>query len=223
MTPPARTMCAFQRPPKDRSRVALRGRSWSSPGPERQQSLAPRRNPRGLRSWEAMGRSSAQRKFIRGLEQVAAICREVKAFESADAYGVTTKREVRASGQIEYTCFAVERQAPSDQWPLLLGDAIHNLRASPRSRRLGGLQATDSSNRLSDLHGRLRVPSERSSKGPRAPIRSKGTDRGSATIQDGADPSEIRAARLSRRPLERRQAPRTFSSCSHGQRPRLRL
>jgi hypothetical protein len=77
-----------------------------------------------------MGRSSAQRKFIRGLEQVAAICREVKAFESADAYGVTTKREVRASGQIEYTCFAVERQAPSDQWPLLLGDAIHNLRAS---------------------------------------------------------------------------------------------
>jgi hypothetical protein len=45
------------------------------------------------------------------------------------------------------------------------------------------LQATDSSNRLSDLHGRLRVPSERSSKGPRAPIRSKGTDRGSATIK----------------------------------------
>src|SRR4029450_11694952 len=84
----------------------LRGRSGT-------QSLAPRRNPRGLRSWDAMGRSSAQRKFIRGLEQVAAICREVKAFESADAYGVTTKREVRASGQIEYTCFAVEPQAPS--------------------------------------------------------------------------------------------------------------
>src|SRR5262249_1910777 len=68
--------------------------------------------------------------FIRGVEQVAAICREVKAFESAQAYGVTTKREVRASGQIEYKCFAVERQAPSDRWPLLLGDAIHNLRAS---------------------------------------------------------------------------------------------
>src|SRR4029453_8855070 len=130
MTPPARTMCAFQRPPKDRSRVALRGRSWSSPGPERQQSLAPRRNPRGLRSWEAMGRSSAQRKFIRGLEQVAAICREVKAFESADAYGVTTKREVRASGQIEYTCFAVEREAPPDPWPLFLGAATHNPRGS---------------------------------------------------------------------------------------------
>ncbi len=75
-------------------------------------------------------RTSAERKFVRGLEQVAAICREVKAFESANAYELRTDREVKTSGQIEYTCFAVERQAPPDHWPLLLGEAIHNLRAS---------------------------------------------------------------------------------------------
>lgn len=75
-------------------------------------------------------RTSAERKFIRGLEQVAAICREVKAFESANAYELKTEREVKTSGQIEYTCFAIERQEPPDHWPLLLGEAIHNLRAS---------------------------------------------------------------------------------------------
>jgi hypothetical protein len=61
---------------------------------------------------------------------VAAICREVKEFESANAYELRTEREARAPMEIEYTCFAVEKQAPPDHWPLLLGDAIHNLRAS---------------------------------------------------------------------------------------------
>lgn len=77
-----------------------------------------------------MVQTSAQRKFVRGVEQVAAICREVKDFETANAYELTTEREVRPSGQIDYTCFVVERQSPADHWPLLLGEAIHNLRAS---------------------------------------------------------------------------------------------
>jgi hypothetical protein len=73
--------------------------------------------------------TSAERKFVRGLEQVAEICREVKDFESANAYELRTERNVRAE-EIEYTCFAVERQGPDDDWSLQLGDAIHNLRAS---------------------------------------------------------------------------------------------
>ena len=57
-----------------------------------------------------MSVTSAERKFKRGLEQVAEICREVKDFESANAYELRTERNVRA-GEIEYTCFAVEREA----------------------------------------------------------------------------------------------------------------
>jgi hypothetical protein len=73
--------------------------------------------------------TSAERKFVRGLEQVAEICREVNDFESANACELRTERSVRA-GEIEYACFAVERQGPPDDWSLQLGDAIHNLRAS---------------------------------------------------------------------------------------------
>ena len=76
-----------------------------------------------------MSVTSAERKFKRGLEQVAEICREVKDFESANAYELRTERNVRAGG-IEYSCFAVEREGPHDDWSLQLGDAIHNLRAS---------------------------------------------------------------------------------------------
>src|SRR5262249_20521089 len=71
--------CSFE----DCARMALRGRRASSPGPSGTQRLPPCRTTLP----DTMGRSSAQRKFIRGVEQV------------------------------EYKCFAVERQAPSDRWP----------------------------------------------------------------------------------------------------------
>jgi hypothetical protein len=74
--------------------------------------------------------TSAQRKLLRGIEQVKALSAETSAFENANAYVLRTEREHRTSQEIEYVSFAVERQAPPDHWPLLAGEAIHNLRCS---------------------------------------------------------------------------------------------
>jgi hypothetical protein len=75
-------------------------------------------------------RTSAQRKFIRGLEQVRTLCEDVRAFEESQAYELRTERKLVAPDDVRVSCFAVEREAPRDHWPLLLGEAIHNLRAS---------------------------------------------------------------------------------------------
>jgi hypothetical protein len=77
-----------------------------------------------------VGYTSAERKFVRGVKQAAAICREVKDFESGNAYGLSVERASPHPDRIEYTCFAVERTRPPDDWSLALGDAVHNLRAS---------------------------------------------------------------------------------------------
>jgi hypothetical protein len=74
--------------------------------------------------------TSAQRKLSRGIEQVNTLCAETSTFENGNAYGLRTERKERSPEEVEYVCFAVERQAPSDDWPLLAGEAIHNLRGS---------------------------------------------------------------------------------------------
>ena len=38
--------------------------------------------------------------------------------------------ESRSTHNVTYRCIAVERESPPDEWPLLAGEAIHNLRAS---------------------------------------------------------------------------------------------
>lgn len=75
-------------------------------------------------------RTSAQRKFFRGVHHVKQLLDEADAFESRDAYAFRTHVESRSTNKIKYRSIAVEREAPPDDWPLLAGDGIQNLRAA---------------------------------------------------------------------------------------------
>jgi hypothetical protein len=78
----------------------------------------------------ASTRTSAQRKFGRGVEQASELLAAADAYESQDAYVFRHEVESRSAHQVTYRCFATEREAPPDEWPLLAGEAIQNLRAS---------------------------------------------------------------------------------------------
>ena len=77
-----------------------------------------------------MGATSAERKLARGIEQAQTLGAEAGAFENRRAYVFEPKPESRSSEEVEYRCFATEREAPPDHWPLLAGEAVHNLRAA---------------------------------------------------------------------------------------------
>ena len=77
-----------------------------------------------------MAQTSAQRKFARSVEQIKRLCGEAEAFENRDAYVFRKEIESRSAKHITYRCIAVEREPPSDEWPLLAGEAIQNLRAA---------------------------------------------------------------------------------------------
>jgi hypothetical protein len=55
---------------------------------------------------------------------------EALAFQDSHAYVLRTEKKQRSPKEIAYNCFAIERQAPPDHWPLLAGEAIHNLRSA---------------------------------------------------------------------------------------------
>jgi hypothetical protein len=74
--------------------------------------------------------TSAQRKFFRGVTQVRELLAAADAFESRDAYAFRTEIEAKSTHEIRYRSFALEQEAPPDDWPLLAGEAIQNLRAS---------------------------------------------------------------------------------------------
>jgi hypothetical protein len=74
--------------------------------------------------------SSAERKFARGVEQMKLLGREVHAFENRAAYVFRLEVESRTPRTIRYRCLATEREPPSEEWPLLAGDAIQNIRNS---------------------------------------------------------------------------------------------
>jgi hypothetical protein len=74
--------------------------------------------------------TSAQRKLARGVEQVRTLNEEAEAFIDAEAYVFRTERERRAPDEIFCRCYATERIAPPDHWPLLAGEAIQNLRSA---------------------------------------------------------------------------------------------
>ena len=74
--------------------------------------------------------TSAQRKFFRGVDQVRQLLADVEAFENQGAYVFRTEVESRSTHEIRYRSFAVEREAPPEDWPLLAGEAIQNLRAA---------------------------------------------------------------------------------------------
>ncbi len=75
-------------------------------------------------------KTSAQRKFLRGVEQVRQLMAEAEAFENRDAYVFRTEIESRSTHEITFRSFAVERESPPEDWPLLAGEAIQNLRSA---------------------------------------------------------------------------------------------
>lgn len=75
-------------------------------------------------------KTSAQRKFLRGVQQVKQLSAEAESFENRGAYVFRTEVESRSTHEITYRSFAVEREPPPEEWPLLAGEAIQNLRAA---------------------------------------------------------------------------------------------
>ena len=67
---------------------------------------------------------------MRGVEQARQLLAEADAYERRDAYVFRAEVESRSTQQITFRCFATEHEAPADDWPLLAGEAIQNLRAS---------------------------------------------------------------------------------------------
>lgn len=76
-----------------------------------------------------MQESSARQKFHRGYGLAQRLWTEVRDFEASGAYTLRTESEPDGD-DIHYTCFAVENQPPGVKWPLIAGDAIHNLRGA---------------------------------------------------------------------------------------------
>lgn len=75
--------------------------------------------------------TSAQRKFLRGVEQVKSLLDEVHDFTDGQcAYTFDTEFDRRSPNELGCRCFSTERQAPPDHWPLVAGEAIQNIRAS---------------------------------------------------------------------------------------------
>lgn len=74
--------------------------------------------------------TSAQRKLLRGVEQIKTLCGETEAFVNDEAYVFEVKEARRSAQEVKYRCFARERKAPPDHWPLLAGEAIQNLRSA---------------------------------------------------------------------------------------------
>jgi len=74
--------------------------------------------------------SSAQRKFATGVEQVKRLLAEADAFEQRNAYVFRHEVESRSPQHVAYRCFATEQEAPPDDWLLLAGEAIQDLRSS---------------------------------------------------------------------------------------------
>lgn len=77
-----------------------------------------------------MTRTSAQRKFEWGVKHLNALCREAEAFEHGQSYVLREEIERRSAQEVAYVCFAVPKKPIPDHWPLLLGDAVQNIRNS---------------------------------------------------------------------------------------------
>lgn len=74
--------------------------------------------------------SSATRKFLRGVEQIKALCAEAGAFENDNAYVFREEVDTRSPQHRIHRFYASERKPIPDDWPLRAGEAIQNVRAS---------------------------------------------------------------------------------------------
>lgn len=77
-----------------------------------------------------MARSSAARKFLRGVEQIKALCAEAITFENDNAYVFREEVETRSPQHRIHRIYACERKPIPDDWPLRAGEAIQNVRMS---------------------------------------------------------------------------------------------
>lgn len=74
--------------------------------------------------------TSAQRKLARGVEQVKALRREAGDLHEGNAYTFVVESERRSFYAFKFDCYAIEHRPPPTHWPLLLGEAVQNLRAA---------------------------------------------------------------------------------------------
>jgi hypothetical protein len=77
-----------------------------------------------------VAQSSAQLKLARGVKHVYTLREEARTFENSDAYVPNVERNVRSAKEIEYKVTAIENLRPKEDWPLLAGEAIQNLRSA---------------------------------------------------------------------------------------------
>jgi hypothetical protein len=77
-----------------------------------------------------MPETSAQRKLLRGIEQIKTLRGEAEAFEGDNAYVFSVKPEPRSAHEIAYHSFVTEISEPPSHWPLLAGEAIQNVRSA---------------------------------------------------------------------------------------------
>lgn len=77
-----------------------------------------------------MAQTSAQLKLARGIEHVNTLREETSTFENSDAYRRGVETDIRSPQEIEYRVFAVEQEPAPSHWPLLVGEALQNLRSA---------------------------------------------------------------------------------------------
>jgi hypothetical protein len=77
-----------------------------------------------------VSRTSAQQKFEWGIKHLNTVCAEARTFENGNNYVLRIEPELRSPEEIAYDCFAVPKKPLPDHWPLVLGDAVQNIRAS---------------------------------------------------------------------------------------------
>jgi hypothetical protein len=74
--------------------------------------------------------TSAQRKFLWGVEHASRLLREANDYVGRDAYVFRAEVVSSSPHEIKFHGIAEEREAPPDYWPLIAGDAIQNLRSA---------------------------------------------------------------------------------------------
>lgn len=74
--------------------------------------------------------TSAQRKLSRAVEQVRTLLEEADAYKRGHAYEFRPHFERMSQSEILCRCYASEREPPPEHWPLLAGEAVHNLRSA---------------------------------------------------------------------------------------------
>src|SRR5688500_20305478 len=76
-----------------------------------------------------MTSTSAQRKVSRGIEHIKRLRDETSAFVEKDGYVFRTDHERRSPSEVVYRSIAIERVPIPDEWALLAGEAVQNLRS----------------------------------------------------------------------------------------------